>query len=139
MATLVPLSSEVFQGVNVDFSANMGVEITVPELSDSGLGRYGMHNTLIDNPFTFADEQLKVTIVDPNGSATPSVQTGRSKVIVPICTVNATAAESLRGKINLASLPYPVVDKSIEEVTNQDGSITFRARLAMSGMSIVIQ
>lgn len=139
VATLVPLSSEVFQGVNVDFSANMGVEITVPELSDSGLGRYGMHNTLIDNPFTFADEQLKVTIVDPNGSATPSVQTGRSKVIVPICTVNATAAESLRGKINLASLPYPVVDKSIEEVTNQDGSITFRARLAMSGMSIVIQ
>ena len=139
VATLVPLSSEVFQGVNVDFSANMGVEITVPELSDSGLGRYGMHNTLIDNPFTFADEQLKVTIVDPNGSATPSVQTGRSKVIVPICTVNATAAESLRGKINLASLPYPVVDKSIEEVTNQDGSITFRARLTMSGMSIVIQ
>ena len=139
VATLVPLSSEVFQGVNVDFSANMGVEITVPELSDSGLGRYGMHNTLIDNPFTFADEQLKVTIVDPNGSATPSVQTGRSKVIVPICTVNATAAESLRGKINLASLPYPVVDKSIEEVTNQDGSITFRAKLSMSGMSIVIQ
>ena len=139
VATLVPLSSEVFQGVNVDFSANMGVEITVPELSDSGLGRYGMHNTLIDNPFTFADEQLKVSIVDPNGSSTPSVQTRRSKVIVPICTVNATAAESLRGKINLASLPYPVVDKSIEEVTNQDGSITFRARLAMSGMSIVIQ
>ena len=139
VATLVPLSSEVFQGVNVDFSANMGVEITVPELSDSGLGRYGMHNTLIDNPFTFADEQLKVTIVDPNGSATPSVQTGRGKVIVPICTVNATAAESLRGKIRLASLPYPVVAQSIEEVTNQDGSITFRAKLSMSGMSIIIQ
>ena len=139
VATLVPLSSEVFQGVNVDFSANMGVEITVPELSDSGLGRYGMHNTLIDNPFTFADEQLKVTIVDPNGSATPSVQTGRGKVIVPICTVNATAAESLRGKICLASLPYPVGDQSIEEVTNQDGSITFRAKLIVCGTRIIIR
>ena len=139
VATLVPLSSEVFQGVNVDFSANMGVEIAVPELSDSGLGRYGMHNTLIDNPFTFADEQLKVTIVDPNGSATPSVQTGRGKVIVPICTVNATAAESLRGKICLASLPYPVVAKSIEEVTNQDGSITFRAKLIVRGTRIIIR
>ena len=139
VATLVPLSSEVFQGVNVDFSANMGVEITVPELSDSGLGRYGMHNTLIDNPFTFADEQLKVTIVDPNGSATPSVQTGRGKVIVPICTVNATAAESLRGKICLASLPYPVGDQSIEEVTNQDGSITFRAKLIVRGTRIIIR
>lgn len=139
VATLVPLSSEVFQGVNVDFSANMGVEIAVPELSDSGLGRYGMHNTLIDNPFTFADEQLKVTIVDPNGSATPSVQTGRGKVIVPICTVNATAAESLRGKICLASLPYPVVAQSIEEVTNQDGSITFRAKLIVRGTRIIIR
>ena len=139
VATLVPLSSEAFQGVNVDFSANMGVEIAVPELSDSGLGRYGMHNTLIDNPFTFADEQLKVTIVDPNGSATPSVQTGRGKVIVPICTVNATAAESLRGKICLASLPYPVVAQSIEEVTNQDGSITFRAKLIVRGTRIIIR
>ena len=142
VATLVPLSSEVFQGVNVDFSANMGVEITVPELSDSGLGRYGMHNTLIDNPFTFADEQLKVSIVDPNGSATPSVQTrrGKVKVTVPICTVNATAAATLRGKINLVSQPYPNANiRYIEEVENQDGSITFRAKLIAGGMSMSIQ
>ena len=142
VATLVPLSSEVFQGVNVDFSANMGVEIAVPELSDSGLGRYGMHNTLIDNPFTFADEQLKVSIVDPNGSATPSVQTrrGKVKVTVPICTVNATAAATLRGKINLVSQPYPNANiRYIEEVENQDGSITFRAKLIAGGMSMSIQ
>ena len=142
VATLVPLSSEVFQGVNVDFSANMGVEITVPELSDSGLGRYGMHNTLIDNPFTFADEQLKVSIVDPNGSTTPSVQTrrGKVKVTVPICTVNATAAATLRGKINLASQPYTNANiQYIEEVENQDGSITFRAKLIEGGMSVSIR
>ena len=140
VAILVPLSSEVFQGVNVDFSANMGVEITVPERSDSGLGRYGMHNTLIDNPFTFADDKLKVTIVDPNGATSPSVQTGRGKVIVPICTVNATAAETLRGKINLASQPYAnVIGQCIEEVTNQDGSITFRAKLITSGTIISIR
>ena len=139
VATLVPLSSEVFQGVNVDFSANMGVEITVPELSDSGLGRYGMHNTLIDNPFTFADEQLKVSIVDPNGATKPSVQVGRASVIVPICTVNATAAESLRGKIRLVSLPYVVSSQSIEEVPNQDGSITFRAKLGIGGMTIIFR
>lgn len=140
VATLVPLSSEVFQGVNVDFSANMGVEITVPELSDSGLGRYGMHNTLIDNPFTFVDEKLKVTIVDPNGATKPSVQTGHGKVLVPICTVNATAAAALRGKIRLASQPYPgVAYQTIEEVANQDGSITFRAKLSMGGLVIVVK
>jgi hypothetical protein len=120
----------------------MGVEITVPELSDSGLGRYGMHNMLIDNPFTFADEQLKVSIVDPNGSITPSVQTrrGKVKVTVPICTVNATAAATLRGKINLVSQPYPNANiQYIEEVENQDGSITFRAKLIEGGMSVSIR
>lgn len=129
---LVPKSSEAFQGVNVRFAAGKGVEMAVPAASGSGLGRYGMRNTLVDTPFTLDDGVLRVTIVEDAQSPRR-----HGAALIPICTVTPAAAAALRGNIEIVSEPYGVKDVAIREKINGDGSVTFVAVLGV-GRTVVI-
>lgn len=131
-------SSEAFQGTEVVMSEGTELVVCVPTDATQGVGKYGLHNTKWDNALVLPEGGVSVNIVDPNGDAEPSRAIVRP-IVVPICTVNATAADAIRGKLHLAACPYATYSMKDEvvETTNADGSVTFAAKLDKGLMILV--
>ena len=121
------LSSNAFQGVALSFASGTGLEISVPEdkADWDSICKFGVKNTLIDNPIAISAGTLPVTVVPANGSDIKPAGLKR----VAICTVKTTAAQSLgltTAKFSLANTPYKNCSQHIEESVDANaGTTTF--------------
>ncbi|MCQ2389844.1 MAG: hypothetical protein MJ240_00350 [Kiritimatiellae bacterium] len=130
-------SAEAFQGTQVEMAEGTELIVNLPTEVGSALATYGLKNTLWDNALLLPEGGVTVRIEDASGATQPA--TGGSRPIrVPICTVSATAAARVRGRLRLAKSPYAGYGLTLQETVNGDGSVTF-AVLFQKGTMILFR
>lgn len=98
------------------------------------LGDKGFINVKTDVPFaTTAEDGLVRFAVETADETLPLEFT------VPLCTVSATAAESLKGKIVVAKPQTGYRAKPVEAKTNDDGSVTLWVTCFRTGMILLVK
>ena len=98
------------------------------------LGDKGFINVKTDVPFvTTAEDGLIRFAVETADETLPLEFT------VPLCTVSATAAESLKGKIVVAKPQTGYRAKPVEAKTNDDGSVTLSVTCFRTGMILLVK
>ena len=98
------------------------------------LGDKGFLNVKTDVPFaTTAEDGLIRFAVETADETLPLEFT------VPLCTVSATAAESLKGKIVVAKPQTGYRAKPVEAKTNDDGSVTLSVTCFRTGMILLVK
>ena len=98
------------------------------------LGDKGFFNVKTDVPFaTTAEDGLIRFAVETADETLPLEFT------VPLCTVSATAAESLKGKIVVAKPQTGYRAKPVEAKTNADGSVTLSVTCFRTGTILIFK
>ena len=124
--TLCPVSSEAFQGLSVVITNGATLAVNVPASNtDGGIGQYGMLNTTWDAPLVIPASGLAITLRDPDGR----LASGNRPRYIPVCTVNATARESLEGKLSVTGLAGSGLMLDPVWIDNGDNTHTFAAYL----------
>ena len=112
-----------------------GARITLAEetriVVGDGLGAKGIDNVKTDVPFATTAADGLVRFAFEGGDASVP------EFAVPLCTVTATAADALRGKLVVARPKgYKV---AVVETANEDGTVTFVANCARSGLLLILR
>ena len=133
--TIRPIRATAFNGLELTFAEGAKLELDIPESNTDGdVGQYGMLNTKWDKPLVVPEGGLRPIIRNPNGL------TRLRGVKVPICTVNATAAEAIRTNRMLLNPVSPVDGYTavVKETANADSSVTFAAEF-QKGLVITVR
>lgn len=121
--SLMPLSSEAFEGLSVRFAAGTRIVLRHPDDAGVSVARYGMALTNELSSIDIADAHLPVSFAE-----TASKRSGLSA----ICTVRSDMAPPLRGKFKL--IPFSTFgdrfSAQVVEQENDDGTVTFAVKFS---------
>ena len=119
------------EGVAVTFGANAGGILLDIDPAGDGMAEYGLHDVKWDVPFTShrADGKIPVAFEGMVGTEYKGPPFMRG-----ICTVSATAAQSLADGDFAVAKPYSNVAVRVTHVTNANGTVTFKASFWVRGM-----
>ncbi len=126
-----PMTTNALDGVAVTFGANAGGILLDIDPAGDGMAEYGLHDVKWDVPFTShrADGKIPVAFEGMAGTEYKGTPFMRS-----ICTVSATAAQSLADGDFAVAKPYSNVAVRVTHVTNANGTVTFKASFWVRGM-----
>ncbi|MCQ2391867.1 MAG: hypothetical protein MJ240_10630, partial [Kiritimatiellae bacterium] len=128
---------DALQGVATTISN--GVLLVAYNPLDVDLLKYGIRNTLIDNPFALdaiCAGKLPIA-VDVGEFPEPQAR----ETVIGLLTVNATAASGVRTMFAGNALPraWPNLPGKVKEIANADGSVTFALVCKYGGTSILLR
>ena len=126
-----PMTTNALDGVAVTFGANAGGILLDIDPAGDGMAEYGLHDVKWDVPFTShrADGKIPVAFEGMVGTEYKGPPFMRG-----ICTVSATAAQSLADGDFAVAKPYSNVAVRVTHVTNANGTVTFKASFWVRGM-----
>lgn len=127
-----PLTAEALNGVALQFS-DMSCRIALD--ADSVGAAKGLVNVKAATPFATSASDGKIRFEVRTDKSAETVADG---VEVALCTVSATAAEALRGKIDAGRL-CAHRGEVLEQANAADGTVTFRALYRRRGSCLIIR
>ena len=126
-----PASKSGADGLAIAFAAGTALALSPLAETDADVAQFGLYNEKWTEPFDLTDSDGKLEVkLDLPEDLPISFSFG-------VCTVSASAAESLRGKIAL-----PKVSRyscSISESSIEDGTVTFTATYTRPAFTISIR
>ena len=120
-------------GLAFTFSGNAGIAASLAE-EDAATRQFGLYDVAWATPVTVSTDDSKIhvkVLPDAQGEYPTSFS-------VPFLTVAASAAESLAGTF-VVDQPAPRMYGSVSVRTNGDGTKTFIANAAITGMTVIFR
>ena len=120
-------------GLAFTFSGNAGIAASLAE-EDAATRQFGLYDVAWATPVTVSTDDSKIhvkVLPDAQGEYPTSFS-------VPFLTVAASAAEALTGKF-VVDQPAPKMYGNVSVRTNDDGTKTFIANVAITGMTIIFR
>ena len=120
-------------GLAFTFSGNAGIAASLAE-EDAATRQFGLYDVAWATPVTVSTDDSKIhvkVLPDAQGEYPTSFS-------VPFLTVAASAAEALTGKF-VVDQPAPKMYGNVSVRTNGDGTKTFIANAAITGMTIIFR
>ena len=131
-----PMTTNALDGVAISFGPEAGGILLDIDPAGDGMAEYGLYDAKWDVPFTSRREDGKIPVtfegmVDVRHEGRPFSR--------GICTVNATAAQSLSVSDFVVMKPYSNVDVEVTRDTNANGTVTFKASFKPKSLRVIVR
>ena len=126
-----PASKTGADGLAIAFASGTALALSPLSETDADVAQFGLYNEKWAEPFDLTDSDGKLEVkLDLPDDLPPTFSFG-------VCTVSASAGESLRGKIVLPKLNR--YSCSVSESSIEDGTVTFTATYTRPAFTISIR